>query len=226
MLKKIFTEVTNDQFYIRGDQFFSRNDSMEFFLTSDFDYLFDVGDIHFSLRPLPSYSISNVETLDNYFKEWMIQYGKLKLIKWKAEENMLKMIYDLRRPFLSLLVALTINYEQKNNGMSPTPKILRGLVAEKMMTILCISERKERRYWNGMWRLIELLHVTRCSVNILVKARINSIFLMRTSINDYDKFLKILSDDERVFHRTPLFDKLLIQKTKEVVHKWEINTID
>ncbi|CAG8620759.1 5508_t:CDS:2, partial [Acaulospora morrowiae] len=56
---------------------------------------------------------------------------------------------------------LMMDYEQKN-GIPPISKILRGLVAEKMMTILCIDGRQERRYWTGMWRLIKLLHITRC----------------------------------------------------------------
>ncbi|CAG8542906.1 10404_t:CDS:10 [Acaulospora morrowiae] len=190
MLKKIFTDVTTDQLDIRGDQLLSRNDSMESFFTLDFNYLFDIGDIHFSLKSLPSYSTSN----------------------WKAEENMLKMIYDLRKPFLALLVVLSTDYERKNNGLSPVPKVLRGLVAEKMMTALCIDDRQERRYWSGMWRLIELLHVTRCPVAILIMARINSTFLLMTSINNYNKFLIALLGDEEAHHKNPVFDKLLMQK--------------
>ena len=217
MLKKTFTDITTDQLNICDDQLFSRNDSTEIFFTSDFNYLFDIGDIHLSSKPLPAYSTSNIETLDNYFKEWIIQYDQLKLTKWKVDEMMLKMIYDLRKPFLTLLVALTINYEQ-NNRTSPTSKTLCGLVTEKMMTILCISERQKRRYWSGMWRLIELFHVTQCPVNILVKARITSKFLMTASINNYDKFLKTLLNDNEVFHKIPLFDELLMQKVKEIVY--------
>ncbi|CAG8662875.1 5461_t:CDS:1, partial [Acaulospora morrowiae] len=128
------------------------NDSIESFLTSNFDSLFDVDDIYFSSASLPflsSYSTLDIETLENYFKEWIVQYDRLELVKRKADENMLKMIYNLRKPFLSLLVVLTMDYEHKN-GVPPTSKILRGLVAEKMMTILCIDGRQERRYWSGM----------------------------------------------------------------------------
>ncbi|CAG8565951.1 12079_t:CDS:2 [Acaulospora morrowiae] len=226
MLKKIFTDVTTDQLDIRGDQLFSRNDSMESFFTSDFNYLFDIGDIHFSPGSLPSYSTSNVETLDNYFREWIGQYSKLKLTKRKAEENMLKMIYDLRKPFLALLVVLSTDYKRKNNGLSPAPKVLRGLIAEKMMTALCIDDRQERRYWSGMWRLIKLLHVTQCPVAILVMARINSTFLLMTSINNYNKFLIALLGDEGAHHENPVFDELLMQKVKEIVHRQETGIID
>ncbi|CAG8523059.1 4090_t:CDS:1, partial [Acaulospora morrowiae] len=128
------------------------NDSVESFLTSNFDSLFDVDDIYFSFASLPflpSYSTLDIEMLENYFKKWIIQYDRLGLVKRKADKNMLKMIYNLRKPFLSLLVVLIMDYEHKN-GVPPTSKILRGLVAEKMMTILCIDGRQERRYWSGM----------------------------------------------------------------------------
>ncbi|CAG8674335.1 18696_t:CDS:2, partial [Acaulospora morrowiae] len=181
MLKKIFTDVTTDQLNICGDQLFLRNDSIESFLISNFDSLFDDNDIYFSsvsLPSLPSHLILDVETLENYFKEWIIQYDKLGL----------------------------------KNKVPPTSKILRGLVAEKMITILCIDGRQERRYWTGMWKLIELLHITRCRVDFLMKAQINATFLMTASISDYDKFLKILLDDEKASHKNPLFDELLMQK--------------
>ena len=223
-LKIFFSDVIKHQLKIYGDQPFLRSDLIEIFVTSNFDELFDVDDdIRVSFESLPTYSIENVDSLDNYFREWVLRYNELRLTKGKVEERMLKMLYKLREPFLSLLVVFSIEYE-RTNGRSPTHKLLRGLIGEKMRLVLGIGERQERKYWNGTWQLIELLHLTRCPASILVKARVTSKYLMASTSDDYNGFLRNLLNDEKVFSEFLVFDELSMQKVKEIICRREVNT--
>lgn len=189
---------------------------MKDFFTSRFDHLFgDDEDIQVANYILPTYS-TNIDSLDHYFKEWDLRYKKLKSVRCKVEENMLKMLYKLRDPFLSLLVVLSTEYERSNNK-PPSHKILRGLFGKKMKSILSIGDRQELRYWNGTWRLIELLHITQCSSNILVESQITANYLTTVTSNSYDIFLKSLLGDNEVSHRSFIFDEFLMQEVKEVV---------
>ena len=82
-----------------------------------------------------------------------------------------------------------------------------------------IKDRQERKYWNRMWRLVELLHLTRCPVSILVKAWITFNYLTTTSINHYDRFLKAILNNSIACHRPPVFDGSLVQRIKEIVRE-------
>ncbi|CAG8751867.1 36464_t:CDS:2, partial [Gigaspora margarita] len=116
--------------------------------------------LHVNKPPLPPYS-TNIESLDNYFKEWAVQYNQLKCTKAEVEEKMLKLLYELRGAYLTLLIILAEVYE-RDKKKPPSPKILRGLVKGKVKSILKIGERHEQRYWVGTWRFIELLNITHC----------------------------------------------------------------
>ncbi|CAG8676122.1 3909_t:CDS:1, partial [Dentiscutata erythropus] len=70
----------------------------------------DINAINFSFPPLPSYSL-NMDSLENYFKEWASQYGQLKSTKMEVEEKMLKLLYKLRGAYLIFLVILAEKYE-------------------------------------------------------------------------------------------------------------------
>ncbi|CAG8458548.1 30969_t:CDS:2 [Gigaspora margarita] len=211
ILKNKFVNTTNHQLELYRDQLFSNNKSNENFLITNFDHLFnDDNIINFLHQPLPIYSTS-IELLDHYFKEWALQYDQLKSAKYMVEEKMLKMVYKLRGPFLSLLVTFAAEYERTMKRL-PTHKTLRGFVKEKMKSILSIDDRQERRYWVGTWRLIELLHLTRCPATILVKAGLTTKYLMRESNNNYDRFLKSLLNDNEANHESPTFDESLMQR--------------
>ncbi|CAG8785926.1 26819_t:CDS:10, partial [Gigaspora margarita] len=93
-------------------------------------------------------------------------------------------------------------------------KTLRKHVHDKMKSMLNVETRHELRYWIGTWRLIELLHITRCSANILVESGLTSRYLTRTENAKYDRFLKNLLNDNNAYYKTPEFNKVLLQKVK------------
>lgn len=96
-----------------------------------------------------------------------LQYNQLESTKVDVDEKMLKLLYELRRAYLTLLIMLAEEYEQDKKKLPPH-KTLRGLVGEKVRSILKISERQERKYWRGTWRLIELLNLTQCLALITI----------------------------------------------------------
>ncbi|CAG8613943.1 9649_t:CDS:10 [Dentiscutata erythropus] len=212
LLKDNFEIVQRNQFIVYGDKLFSKNRSIEDLLIPNFNHLFnDINVINFSLQPLPSYS-TNMESLDNYFKEWKVQYNQLKYTKTEVEEKMLKLLYELRGAYLTLLIILSKEYERDKKKL-PGHKILRGLVKGKVKSILRIGERHEQRYWVGTWRLIELLNITHCPASILVESGLTARYLMRDA--NYNQFLKSLLNNVEVNHEAPRFSKSLMLRIKE-----------
>ncbi|CAG8829896.1 31077_t:CDS:2, partial [Gigaspora margarita] len=142
------------QISMYDNKLFSKNSSIEDLLIMNFSHLFnDINMINFSLQSLLSYS-TNMESLDTYFKEWAVQYNQFKSTKAEIEEKMLKLLYELRGTYLTLLI------------------------------MLAEDERHEQRYWVGTWRLIELLNITHCPVSILVESGLTTRFLMRDTNYD------------------------------------------
>ncbi|CAG8680559.1 551_t:CDS:2, partial [Dentiscutata heterogama] len=107
-----------------------------------------------------------------------------------------------------------LDYKRKENR-SPSSKILRRLVSDKIKSILLIDERQERRYWYATWRLIELLNLTQCLALIFVKSGVNPMFFKKATKCEYDKFLKELLNDEEAYHKAPKFDESLMDKIIE-----------
>ncbi|CAG8828354.1 9858_t:CDS:1, partial [Dentiscutata erythropus] len=98
--------IQKNKLTVYGDKLFSKNRLIEDLLIKNFSHLFnDINAINFSFPPLPSYSL-NMESLENYFKEWALQYGQLKSTRTEVEEKMLKLLYELRGAYLTLLVIL------------------------------------------------------------------------------------------------------------------------
>ncbi|CAG8826701.1 12243_t:CDS:2, partial [Dentiscutata erythropus] len=58
-----------------------------------------------------------MESLENYFKEWASQYGQLKFTKTEIEKKMLKLLYELRDAYLTLLIMLAKGYKQDKNRL-------------------------------------------------------------------------------------------------------------
>lgn len=78
-----------------GNKLFSKNRSIEDLLITNFSYHFnDINVINFSFPPLPFYSL-NMESLENYFKEWASQYGQLRSTKMEVEEKILNCCMSL-----------------------------------------------------------------------------------------------------------------------------------
>lgn len=216
-LKRVFVEITNDRLDVNCDQLFLKNESIRDFLGSNFDHLFSVDDdTHVTFEPFLKFSVTSAESLDDYIKAWGVRYDRLKLVKREVEEKMLKMLYKLREPLLFLLVVLSNEYKRSNSRF-PSHKMLRSLVKGRMKSLLCVGERQERRYWTGTWRLIELLHLTQCLANVLVKSGITPNYLMTATGDDYDRFLKDLLDDVDVFHKPPVFDELIMREVIEFI---------
>ncbi|CAG8856783.1 20520_t:CDS:1, partial [Gigaspora margarita] len=169
LLKNNFEIVQKNQLIMYGNKLFAKNRSIEDLLITDFSHLFnDTNVINFSFPPLSSYS-TNMESLDNYFKKWGVQFSQLKYTKLEVEEKMLKLLYKLRGTYLALLVILAKENEHDKKKTS-THKTLRGLVKKKIKLILRIGERHKQRYWVGTWRLIELLNIIHCPASILVES--------------------------------------------------------
>ncbi|CAG8550627.1 25450_t:CDS:10 [Dentiscutata erythropus] len=211
ILKEKFDNIMKHQLIIYKDQLFSTNTSIENFFTTNFDDLFDFDDnsIHLSIKTITTY-LSKNESLNLYFQGWKTQYDKLNSTRCKVELNLLKLLYKLREPYLSLMVD-----EYKNSiKISPSHKTLRKHVCDKMKSMLNIEVRQELRYWIGTWRLVELFHITRCPANILVESGLTSRYLMRTKNTKYDRFLKDLLNDDNAYHKTPEFNEILLQKVK------------
>ncbi|CAG8735402.1 8109_t:CDS:2, partial [Racocetra fulgida] len=164
-------------------------------LTTNFEDLFDKNDIevNISFQSSLEYSTS-IEKLEGYLKEWIFQFDQITSLKYKVDEKRLKMLYDLKKAYISLIIMLNAEYEQ-NMNKPPSHNTLRGFVCEKMQSILNIKERQERKYWLGTWRLIELFNLTCCPANIMVGAGITAKFLMNSTVENYDLFLKSLLDD-------------------------------
>ncbi|CAG8477745.1 31055_t:CDS:10 [Gigaspora margarita] len=111
LLKDNFEIVQGIQFIVYVDKLFSKNRSIEDLLITNFNHLFDnINEINLFLQPLPSYS-TNMESLDTYFKEWKVQYNQLKCTKTEVKEKMLKLLYELRGAYLTLLIILSKEYE-------------------------------------------------------------------------------------------------------------------
>ncbi|CAG8574425.1 17133_t:CDS:10, partial [Cetraspora pellucida] len=95
LLKNNFRNLRNSQLIVYGDRLFSKNRSIEDLLTTKFSHIFNDNDeINFSFS-LPSYSTNNIESLENYFKVWSLQYNQLNLTKTQMKEKMLKLLYEL-----------------------------------------------------------------------------------------------------------------------------------
>ncbi|CAG8802515.1 27086_t:CDS:2, partial [Dentiscutata erythropus] len=109
---------------------------------------------------------------------------------------------------------LQLNYKRKENR-SPSSKILRRLVSDKIKSILLIDERQEQRYWYATWWLIELLNLMQCLALIFVKSGVNPRFFKKATKCEYDKFLKELLNDEEAYHKAPKFDESLMDKIIE-----------
>ncbi|CAG8694682.1 12086_t:CDS:2 [Gigaspora rosea] len=216
LLKNNFRNFRNSQLIVYGDRLFSKNRSIEDLLTTKFSHIFNDNDVINCSSSLPSYSTNNIESLENYFKVWSLQYDQLNSTKAQLKEKMLKLLYELGRAYLSLLVTLANEYEQKM-GKLPTQKTLRGFVVEKIKSILNIDDRQERKYWRGTWRLIELLNITHCPASILIESGITVRYLMISENEKYDQFLKNLLDDTVTRHETPIFDESLIQRIRNKV---------
>ncbi|CAG8713533.1 15785_t:CDS:2 [Gigaspora margarita] len=195
ILKDKFENIMKYQLKIYKDQLLSTSTSLENFFTTNFDDLFDN------------------ESLDLYLQGWKTQYDKLNLTKSKVELNLLKLLYKLREPYLSMTIAMAAEYKNSMK-ISPSHKTLRKHVRDKMKSMLNVETRHELRYWIGTWRLIELLHITRCPVNILVESGLTSRYLTRTENTKYDQFLKDLLNDDNAYHKTPEFNEILLQKVK------------
>ncbi|CAG8828002.1 12240_t:CDS:2, partial [Gigaspora margarita] len=136
-----------------------------------------------------------------------VQFSQLKYTKLEVEENMLKLLYELRGAYLALLVILAKENKRDKNKTS-TYKALHGLVKKKVKLILRISERHEQRYWVGTWRLIELLNITHCPASILVELGLTARYLMRNA--NYDQFLQSLLNNVEANHEAPKFSESLI----------------
>ncbi|CAG8848469.1 25612_t:CDS:2, partial [Gigaspora margarita] len=87
----------------------------------------------------------------------------------------------------------------------------KGLKMLYDLKVLNIQARQERRYWRGIWYLVELLNLTRCSAITLVEARITAKFLMKSTVKEYDCFLKSLLNDNYASYQSPEFDSTIIQ---------------
>ncbi|CAG8509608.1 1016_t:CDS:2, partial [Cetraspora pellucida] len=143
LLKNNFEIVQKNQLIVYGDKLFAKNRSIEDLLITDFSHLFnDTNVINFLFLPLPSYS-TNIESLGNYFKKWAVQYSQLKNTKTEVEEKMLKLLYQLRGAYLTLLVILAEENE-RNKKMPSSHKALHDSVKKKVKSILRISERHEQ----------------------------------------------------------------------------------
>ncbi|CAG8813119.1 13197_t:CDS:2, partial [Gigaspora margarita] len=207
LLNNNFEIVQKNKLIVYGNKLFSKNKSIEDLLITNFSHLFNnINVINYSFLPLPSYSL-NMELLKNYFKEWASQYGQLKSTKTEVEEKMLKLLYELRGTYLTLLVMLAEEYKRDKNRYS-THKTLRGFVNKKVKSILGISKRHEQRYWVGTWRLIELLNITHCPVSILIESDLTVRYLMRNA--NYDQFLQSLLNNVEINHEAPKFSESLI----------------
>ncbi|CAG8471626.1 1532_t:CDS:2 [Gigaspora margarita] len=185
--KVLKNKLTNNSLKIYRDKLFLNSNSIGSFLTTSFDDLFDKNDIDVNISFKSSFEYStSIENLEK-----------------------LKMLYDLKGAFFSLLIILNDEYKQKQNK-SPSQITLRGFVSEKMQSVLNIQARQERRHWRGVWCLIELLNLTRCPANILVEAGITAKFLMRSTVEEYDCFLKSLLNDNDASYQSPEFDSTII----------------
>ncbi|CAG8809891.1 13130_t:CDS:2, partial [Gigaspora margarita] len=184
LLNNNFEIVQKNKLIVYGDKLFSKNKSIEDLLITNFNHLFnDINVINYSFPLLSSYSL-NMESLENYFKEWASQDA-----------------------YLTLLVILAEEYKRDKNRY-PTHKTLRSFVNEKVKLILGISKRHEQRYWVGIWRLIELLNITHCLASILIESGLTARYLMRET--NYDQFLKSLLNNVEANHEALKFDKSLI----------------
>ncbi|KAF0473779.1 hypothetical protein F8M41_024828 [Gigaspora margarita] len=111
LLNNNFEIVQKNKLIVYGDKLFSKNRSIEDLLIPNFSHLFNnINVINFSFPPLPSYSL-NMESLENYFKEWASQYGQLKSTKTEVKKKILKLLYELRSAYLILLVMLAEEYK-------------------------------------------------------------------------------------------------------------------
>ncbi|CAG8674666.1 5897_t:CDS:10, partial [Cetraspora pellucida] len=211
VLKNKFVNKQLTQLTLNRDKLFSNSNSIGDSLTTNFEDLFDKNDIkiNISFQSSLKYSTS-IEKLEGYLKEWIFQFDQITFLKYKVDEKRLKMLYDLKKAYISLIIMLNAEYEQ-NMNKPPSHHTLRGFVCEKMQSILNIKERQERKYWLGTWRLIELFNLTRCPANIMVEAGIIAKFLMNSTVENYDLFLKSLLDDNDASHQSPKFNSSVIQ---------------
>jgi hypothetical protein len=204
--------ATSQQLVTNNNQLFLKT-SIESFLTSSLDHLFDNKDVAINIpsQTLPTYSATNIESISNYLREWTSLYNQFRSTKHSIEEAMLQLLYKLRGPFMSLLIICATEYKKKKN-IFPNHRTLRSLITDKMKIFLNITERHERRYWTGMWRLIELLHLTQCSGIILVKAGITLTYITTASNEEYNQFLSNLLNDDSIYHKAPKFNVSTIEK--------------
>ncbi|CAG8762437.1 6986_t:CDS:2, partial [Gigaspora margarita] len=203
-------KLTNNSLRLYRNKLFLNSNSIGSFLTTNFDVLFDKNDIaNISFESSFEYSAS-IENLEKYLKEWLSQFDYLSSLKHKVDAKGLKMLYDLKGVFFSLLIMLNDEYKQKKNE-SPSKIILCRFVSAEMQSVLNIQARQERRYWRGVWRLVELLNLTFCPAITLVEAGITAKFLMRSTVKEYDCFLKSLLNDNYASHQSPEFDFTIIQ---------------
>ncbi|CAG8658502.1 2208_t:CDS:10, partial [Dentiscutata heterogama] len=111
LLKDNFEIVQKNQFIVYGDKLFSKNRSIEGLLITNFNIFNDINVINFSLQLLPSYS-TNVELLDNYFKEWKVQYNQFKITQYNTEDEKDVITFDKsvsKYIKLELINIITIN---------------------------------------------------------------------------------------------------------------------
>ncbi|CAG8791138.1 13280_t:CDS:2, partial [Dentiscutata erythropus] len=155
-------KLTNNSLRLCRDKHFLNSNSIESFLTTNFDVLFDKNDIvNISFKSLFKYSTS-IENLEKYLKEWHSQFDYLSSLKHKVNAKRLKMLYDLKGAFFSC-------------------------------------------------SMMKLLNLTRCSAITLVEAGIIAKFLMRSTVEQYDYFLKSLLNDNDASHQSSEFDSTIIQ---------------
>ncbi|CAG8486977.1 14068_t:CDS:10 [Cetraspora pellucida] len=185
--------------------------NLDDFLTTNFKDLFDKNDIEINISFQSSLEyLTSIEKLEGYLKEWIFQFDQITSLKYKVDEKRLKMLYDLKKAYISLIIMLNAKYEQ-NINKPPSHYTLCGFVYKKMQSILNIKERQKRKYWLGTWRLIELFNLTCCPTNIMVGAGITAKFLMNSIVENYDLFLKSLLDDNDASHQSPKFDSSVIK---------------
>ncbi|CAG8572809.1 20686_t:CDS:2, partial [Racocetra persica] len=138
----------------------------------------------------------------------LIIISKVESILYNSKE---KDIESIELELDALAVIYAMKYKEDNKVFSDH-LTLHSLISNKVQTLFGIVERYERCYWLETWQLIELLHVIQYLAMILIKSELTANFLMSSTYEDYNNFLKSFLNNKNIFYKKPKFEASVIQK--------------